>query len=80
MQSYKLPPYQLTFHPLPIYNFSNVTRLGIVGGVVKVTYDYGIWTTKPEAGSQKLSEVQHKILPGTIEFPEQVRISAYFIV
>ncbi|MFH4976812.1 hypothetical protein AB6A40_003521 [Gnathostoma spinigerum] len=47
-------------------------KLGIMGGALKLTVDYDIWSLQPEKGAALYREVKQYIFPGTIFYPKQL--------
>jgi len=50
----------------------NVTRVGLAGAAVKITYDQGVWDSSTDKGRRIFEQAKQKILPGTIEYPKQL--------
>ncbi|KAM3717191.1 UPF0319 protein YccT [Dirofilaria immitis] len=51
-------------------------RLGIkisaVGAVLKISYDFDIWSLDSDQGAQKLIALKETVVPGTIVFPKEI--------
>lgn len=47
-------------------------KVGVVGAVLKLTYDYDIWSLDSKEGAKKLAALKETVVPGTIVFPKEV--------
>jgi len=50
----------------------NFAKLAVVGAAVKLSYDQGVWDANTANGCRLMSEMQKKVVPGTVFFPEQL--------
>ncbi|VDN06048.1 unnamed protein product [Thelazia callipaeda] len=62
-------------------NFSDCYRtgfkIGVVGAVLKFSYDCDIWSLDSNKGAQKLKALKETVIPGTIIIPYKEKCSEF---